>query len=141
MKILKKIIFSVFLFLLFMAIFFSTYVAVTFWQDDVLNEMAEKVKEGMALDEVVKIMGPWRYRIEIDPEDTEKYDFLTTLAIENLPSHKIQEGEKYICLGYFLVAFRPARFRWYIAGTHVRVYLDSREKKVRHISTGFEIWD
>lgn len=141
MRIFKKILSGALVFLMFLAILFSTYQAVIFWQDDVLEEMADRIKEGMTLEEVIEIMGPCRYQIEFDPGNTEKYDILTELAIKDLPPHKIQERQKYICLGYFLVQFRLPRFRRYIGGTHVRVYLDSQEKKVRHVSAGFEIWD
>jgi len=141
MKILKKLITTVFLLIMLLFIIFSTYYGVLGWQDEVLEEMAGRVKEGMTMDEVIKIMGPYQYQLMVDPKDTENKGFFAVLAGHELPAEKIEEGQTFICLGYFLIEFRLPTFRKLITGTHVRIFLGNQDLKVRHVSVNFEIWD
>lgn len=44
-----------------------TYKGILNWQDEILEEMADRIKTGMTQEEVRKIMGPPRYEITVDP--------------------------------------------------------------------------
>lgn len=44
-----------------------TYKGILNWQDEILEEMADRIKTGMTQEEVRKIMSPPRYEMTVDP--------------------------------------------------------------------------